>query len=87
MKSLENTLDAMKSMKSRHVTVNVNAIFEALQRTAQEKEKNLEEEDESLIKSIVFPRFLFEEFMMRMKMRMMTTISICFQLILVHKMI
>ncbi|KAF7847152.1 hypothetical protein BT93_L3280 [Corymbia citriodora subsp. variegata] len=47
-------LGEMKSMKSRRAAVDVEAMLEVLQRTCAAKEKKLEEEDEALLKSIVF---------------------------------
>ncbi|XP_028096054.1 splicing factor YJU2-like, partial [Camellia sinensis] len=45
-------LDEVKSMRSRRATIKVDAMLEVLQRSAEEKEKKLEEDDEALIKSL-----------------------------------
>jgi len=67
MKALENrtldskqemdimaALDEMKSMRSRHANVGVEDMMAALRRTAAEREKEMEEQDEAILKSVVF---------------------------------
>merc|ERR1711915_467342 len=45
-------LDEMKSMRARQASVSTDEMLEALRRTTEVKEKELEEEDEALIKSV-----------------------------------
>lgn len=47
-------LDEMKSMRARHAVVGTEEMLEALRRTAEIKEKELAEEDEAIIRSMVF---------------------------------
>lgn len=67
MKALENrtidskremdilaALDEMKSMRARHAGVDTEQMLEALRHTAELKEKELAEEDEAMIRSMVF---------------------------------
>eukprot|EP00249_Psilotum_nudum_P010146 c22361_g1_i1 orf=562-1596(-) len=67
MKSLENrtidskremdilaALDEMKSMRARHASVDTEDMLKALRNTAELKEKELAEEDEAVIRSVVF---------------------------------
>ncbi|KAJ3671110.1 hypothetical protein LUZ60_008536 [Juncus effusus] len=51
-------LEEMRSMKSRHASVSIDDVLGSLKRSSQQKEQNvtddLDEQDEALIKSIVF---------------------------------
>ncbi|KAG0584666.1 hypothetical protein KC19_3G226400 [Ceratodon purpureus] len=47
-------LNEMKSMRSRHATVAVEDMLAALRHTASEREKPMEEQDEAVLKSVVF---------------------------------
>ncbi|CAM6100131.1 unnamed protein product [Calypogeia fissa] len=67
MKALENrtldskqemdimaALDEMKSMRSRHAGVGTAEMLEALNKTREEKQKDLADEDEAVLRSVVF---------------------------------
>ena len=47
-------LDEMISMRSRHATIGVEDMLAAHRRMASEKEKEMEEQDEAVLKSVVF---------------------------------
>ncbi|KAL7239705.1 hypothetical protein ACSBR2_005565 [Camellia fascicularis] len=50
--SIDSHYQQTKFFGSRQATISVDAMLEVLQRSAEEKEKKLEEEDEALIKSL-----------------------------------
>lgn len=86
IKSLENTtldlkremdimsaLDEIKSIQSRQRTVSVNAMMEAIQRTAAAEKQKLEQADETLVKSIFLKR---KEVIRGFLMKTLTTMKI-----------